>query len=147
MVADTINVYQNSMLMMHKPISFAYGNALEMQKEIDTLNSIEDNIMIPLYEKKAKCTREKLKDLIFVESWLSAKEVDDLFNVNLLDCQKECDASIDNAFLKYYKNVPQRFKKNAELNCEPKQQNVVEKQNIDYSYFENKLKEMKGRKN
>lgn len=146
MVADTINVYQNSMLMMHKPISFAYGNALEMQKEIDTLNSIEDNIMIPLYEKKAKCTREKLKDLIFVESWLSAKEVDDLFNVNLLDCQKECDASIDNAFLKYYKNVPQRFKKNAELNCEPKQQNVVEKQNIDYSYFENKLREMKGRK-
>ena len=64
MVADEINMYTNSMLMLHKPLTFAYGNAKELQKEIDVLNSIEDNVMMPLYEKKAKCDKDTLKNLI-----------------------------------------------------------------------------------
>lgn len=143
MVADEINMYTNSMLMLHKPLSFAYGNVKELQKEIDVLNSIEDNVMIPLYEKKAKCDKDTLKNLIDVESWLSAEEVDGLFNVNLLNMAKECDAFVDENLFKRYKNVPTKFKKQ---NC-PKQQEIVEEtQNIDYSYFENKLNSLKGGK-
>ena len=141
MVADEINMYTNSMLMVHKPLSFAYGNAKELQKEIDVLNAIEDNVMIPLYEKKAKCNRETIKNLIDVESWLSAEEVDGLFDINLLNTHKECDACVDENLFKRYKNVPNKFKKQ---NC-PKQQEIVEEtQNIDYSYFENKLNSLKG---
>lgn len=154
MVADEINMYSNSMLMIHKPMSIAWGNANDMQKEIDTLNSIEENVMIPLYEKKAKCDRDTIKNLIEVESWLSAKEVDGLFNINLLGEAKEVNACIDNNLFKCYKNVPDKFKEvnnntdenlQEEVKEEPKQQEVVEEvQDIDYSYFENKLNSAKG---
>lgn len=155
MVADEINMYSNSMLMVHKPMSYAIGNANDMQKEIDTLNSIEDNVMIPLYEKKAKCDKETIKNLIEVESWLSAKEVDNLFNVNLLDEAKECNACIDKNLFKCYRNVPDELKENQniiknsdgeqEIEEEPKQQEIVEEiQDIDYSYFENKLNSVRG---
>lgn len=155
MVADEINMYSNSMLMVHKPMSFAIGNANDMQKEIDTLNSIEDNVMIPLYEKKAKCDKETIKNLIEVESWLSAKEVDNLFNVNLLDEAKECNACIDKNLFKCYKNVPNNLNENQNIiknsdeeqvkEEEPKQQEIVEEiQDIDYSYFENKLNSVRG---
>lgn len=164
MVADEINMYSNSMLMVHKPMSIAWGNANDLQKEIDTLNSIEDNVMLPLYEKKAKCDRDTLKNLIEIESWLSAKEVDDLFNVNLLDSAKEVNACVDKNLFKCYKNVPDKFKEvkneveetkeelqeepvEQEIKEEPKQQEIVEEvQNIDYSYFENKLNSLKGDK-
>ena len=145
MVADEINMYANSMLMIHKPMSIAWGNANDMQKEIDTLNSIEDNVMIPLYEKKAKCDTDTLKNLIEVESWLSAKEVDNLFNINLLSESKEGTACLDKNLFKCYKNVPDVFKNTSEkVEEEPKQQEIVEEvQNIDYSYFDNKLNSLK----
>ncbi len=144
MAADDIKLYSNSMLMIHKPMSFAWGNANDLQKEIDTLDSIENNVMIPLYEKKAKCDKETLKALIDAESWLSATEVDDLFNVSLLNETKNCSASIDKNLFKHYKNVPDKLINNLTRTTQiekPKQQEIVDnKQNIDYSYFENKLK-------
>lgn len=165
MVADEINMYSNSMLMVHKPMSIAFGNANDMQKEIDTLNSIENNVMLPLYEKKAKCDIDTIKNLIEVESWLSAKEVDDLFDVNLLDGAKEVNACVDKDLFKCYKNVPDKFRElkneveeeqpvqeekveeEQEIKEEPKQQEIVEEiQNIDYSYFEDRLSSMKGEK-
>ena len=144
MVADEINMYDNSMLMIHKPLSIAWGNADDLQKEIDVLNQIENSIMIPLYEKKAKCDVNTIKNLINAESWLSASETDSFFNVNLLNESKNVNACINNELFKYYKNVPKQFKNEVK----PKQQEIVDKnQSIDYSYFENKLnliKEMKG---
>ena len=136
MVADEINMYDNSMLMIHKPLSMAWGNADDLQKEIDVLNQIENGVMIPLYEKKAKCDTDTIKNLINAESWLSASETDSFFNVNLLNESKTVNACIDNDLFKYYKNVPKQFKNEVKA----KQQEIVDKkQSIDYSYFDNKL--------
>ncbi len=207
MVSDEIKLYDNSMLMVHKPMSIAFGNADDMQKEIDTLNSIEENVMMPLYMKKAKVDEATIKNLIDAESWLSAKEVDKYFKVDLLGTNKECTACVDLDLFKKYKNVPEELKEEAEaeeeelekivpesddpnqeetlviepseseptkeeeneessedkpleeqkeseedgeseeeeVKEEPKQHEDVDKpQNIDYSYFENKLKSLKG---
>ncbi len=197
MVSDEIKLYTNSMLMIHKPMSLAIGNANDMQREIDTLNSIENNVMIPLYMKKAKCDEDTIRNLIDAESWLSAKETDKYFDVVLLDSAKECTACVDTELFKRYKNVPEELKeekpaKEQEVESkpqevenepqeeekgenkpnipdeqentsnepetkleevkkndeeEPKQHNVVENtQNIDYSYFEDKLSKLKGEK-
>ena len=217
MVSDEIKLYTNSMLMVHKPMSIAIGNADDMQKEIETLNSIEKNVMLPLYMQKAKCSEDVIKDLIDKESWLSAKEVDNYFNVSLLDTAKECTASVNSELFKRYKNVPEILKKEEEEeedpekeeetpveepakeqepetepqkepgegenepqeeekeedkpntpdepetapeepetepdeeeeeeDDDPKQQNVVKNpQNIDYSYFEDRLNKLKGEK-
>ena len=53
MMGDDINMYQNSMIMIHKPVVGCYGNSLEFQKCIDLLNTIESSTMLPLYMKKA----------------------------------------------------------------------------------------------
>lgn len=169
MVSDEIKLYTNSMLMVHKPMSSVLGNAIDMQKEIDTLNSIEENVMLPLYMNKAKCSQDEIRKLIDNETWLSAEETDKYFNVCLLNEKKECTACIDSGLFKRYKNVPKELneemkgleqeedtksnvdnnekKENEVMENEKvsKQQDVVEIQNIDYSYFENKLEKIGGR--
>ena len=128
MVSDEIKLYTNSMLMVHKPMSIAIGNADDMQKEIETLNSIEQNVMLPLYMQKAKCSEDTIKDLIDKESWLSAKEVDNYFNVSLLDTAKECNACVDSELFKRYKNVPEELKEEEEEETEEEETKEIPKE-------------------
>ena len=126
MMGDDINIYENSVVMIHKPISCCYGNALDFQKGIDVLNTIENSTMIPLYMKKAKVDEEKVKELINAESWLGAEETDKTFDVNLIKEQKQVAACASELFKKY-KNVPKQLR------------NVTEKPKFDYSDFEKRL--------
>lgn len=154
MVADDVNFYKNSMMMIHKPMSIAMGNANDMKKEIDVLDSIENNMMIPMYMNKAKVSEDEIKELINDETWFSADEKDknfigDYFTVNLLEESKEAVACVSKQLFKNYKNVPKKLANiqvSEQVNeqvVEPKQQEIVENQNIDYSYFENKIKDIK----
>lgn len=110
MVADNVNLYKNSTVMVHKPMSFAMGNANDMQKTIDALNKIEESVMMPMYMNKSKVSEEEIKSLIDAETWLSAKEMDKYFNVTLLDEEKTAVASISSNLFKNYKNIPDFIK-------------------------------------
>lgn len=110
MVADNVNLYKNSTVMIHKPMSIAIGNANEMQKTIDALNKIEESVMMPMYMNKSKVDEEEIKSLIDAETWLSAKDMDKYFNVTLLDEEKTAVASISSNLFKNYKNVPDFIK-------------------------------------
>ena len=110
MVADNVNLYKNSTVMIHKPMSYAVGNANDMQKTIDALNKIEDSVMMPMYMSKSKVSEDEIKGLIDAETWLSAKDMDQFFNVTLLDEEKTAVASISSNLFKNYKNVPDFIK-------------------------------------
>lgn len=110
MVADDVKLYKNSTVMIHKPMSWAVGNANDMQKTIDALNKIEESVMIPMYMDKSKVSEEEIQSLIDAESWLSAKDMDKYFNVTLLDEEKVAVASISSNLFKNYKNVPDFIK-------------------------------------
>lgn len=110
MVADNIMLYKNSIVMVHKPMSWACGNVIEIQKTIDALNKIEESVMMPMYMAKAKASEEEIKGLIDAESWLSAKEMEKYFNVQILDTEKIAVASVTSDLFKKYKNVPEQFK-------------------------------------
>jgi ATP-dependent protease ClpP protease subunit len=110
MVADNVNLYKNSTVMVHKPMSYAVGNANDMQKTIDALNKIEESVMMPMYMNKSKVSEEEIKSLIDAETWLSANEMDKYFNVTLLDEEKTAVASISSNLFKNYKNVPDFIK-------------------------------------
>ena len=114
MVADNINLYKNSVVMVHKPMSIAIGNANDMQKTIDALNKIEDSVMMPMYMGKAKVSENKIKGLINAETWLNASDMDKYFNVTLLDEEKVAVASIKSNLFKNYKNVPEFIKNSLE---------------------------------
>lgn len=125
MMGDDINMYENSMIMIHKPINWCYGNALDFQKCIDVLNTIENSTMIPLYMKKSKVTEDEIKELINAESWLGAEKANQTFDVNLIKEQKQVAACVSDIF-KQYKNVPKSFKD-------------IKKPKFDYSEFEKRL--------
>ena len=114
MAADNINLYKNSVVMVHKPMSVAIGNANDMQKTIDALNKIEDSVMMPMYMSKAKASEKEIKKLIDDETWLSANDMDKYFNVTLLDEEKVAVASIKSSLFKNYKNIPDFVKNSLE---------------------------------
>lgn len=112
MVADNIYLYQNSVVLIHKPmISAFYVNADELQGLIDSLNTMEDNIIIPLYMKHAKegIDEQKIKNIMAKSEWLSAKETAEIFNVTIISESKQMVASAyhDKKILDYYKNIPE----------------------------------------
>lgn len=119
MVADNIYLYKNSVVMLHKPMCSAYGNANELQDIINMLDKIENSTMIPMYLAKAKISEEEIKELVAKESWLSADEVNKYFNVNLLQSANQVAACIDRKIFDKYKNVPQNLiSKTADLEKE-----------------------------
>lgn len=131
-VADNIYLYKNSIVMVHKPMSWAVGNANDMQKTIDALNKIEDSVMIPMYLSKAKCDEVLIKELIDAETWLSSTEMQEYFDVTVLNEEKVAVASISSKLFDKYKNVPD-FIKNG-LNNQIKEELEV-KTNIDKTTF------------
>ena len=150
MVADDINIYQNSIMMIHKPMSFAWGNTNDFQKEIDTLNTIENEMMVPMYLSKSTKNEEELKRLINDETWFSGNESDVLFignyfNVNYLDELKEVSACTSKGLFKNYKHIPKELDNKQVTEQEPKQQEVVKNnQELNYSAFDNILNSLKG---
>lgn len=133
MVADNVNLYKNSTVMVHKPMSFAAGNANDMQKTIDALNKIEESVMMPMYMNKSKVSEEEIKSLIDAETWLSAKEMDKYFNVTLLEEEKTAVASISSNLFKNYRNVPDFIKNSLKTvqNEEKNEENVQKNEEIE----------------
>ena len=66
-----------SMLMVHNPMTAAFGNSNEMQKAIDMLSSVKDSI-INAYEIKTGLSRTKLSHLMDAETWMDANKAVEL---------------------------------------------------------------------
>ena len=66
-----------SMLMIHNPMTVAYGDSSEMQKAIEMLGSVKDSI-INAYEIKTGLSRAKLGHLMDAETWMDATKAVEL---------------------------------------------------------------------
>ena len=73
MVADKIYMAENSMIMLHRPLSIAYGNANDFQKQIEVLEKVEDGLVFN-YMRHFNKSEDELRELLDAESWLTAKE-------------------------------------------------------------------------
>jgi ATP-dependent Clp protease, protease subunit len=66
-----------SMLMIHNPMTMAYGNTAEMQKAIDMLSEVKESI-INAYEVKTGLSRAKLSRLMDAETWMNVNKAVEL---------------------------------------------------------------------
>lgn len=66
-----------SMLMIHNPMTVAFGDTAEMQKAIEMLGSVKDSI-INAYEIKTGLSRAKLSHLMDAETWMDAHKAVEL---------------------------------------------------------------------
>lgn len=152
LVADDINIYNTSQLMIHKPLLFSYGNADDLQRDIDLLNNVENNTIIPAYMSKAKVDEAEIKNLMAEETWFNGNPEDEkfignYFRVNALDQAKPVTACTSKLF-NLYKHVPQQLQ-NLEEPAEPEKtepetveetpetavenKEVDKSENVDYS--------------
>ena len=77
MAGDTVLMSPVSMMMIHNPMTIAFGDSGEMQRTIDMLSSVKDSI-INAYELKTGLSRTKLAHLMDAETWMDARSAVDL---------------------------------------------------------------------
>lgn len=108
-----------SMMMIHNPMTIAFGDTAEMKKAIDMLSEVKESI-INAYELKTGLSRTKLSHMMDDESWFNSKKAVELGFANGIMFQNETDQSepedgmiysqmaVVNSFLH---KLPQREKK------------------------------------
>ncbi|BDR82549.1 head maturation protease, ClpP-related [Clostridium tetani] len=110
MAGDTIFMPKNSMMMIHNPWTFAWGNANELRKQADDLDKIRESL-IEAYLSKAgdKLSKETLIEIMDNETWLTAQECYDYGLCDELVEEKEIAASISTELFTKYKNTPREL--------------------------------------
>ena len=86
-----------SMMMIHNPMTIAFGDTIEMKKAIDMLNEVKESI-INAYELKTGLSRTKISHLMDQESWFNAKKAVELgFADKILFMQEEEALEVEGA--------------------------------------------------
>lgn len=115
MAADNIYMYQNALLMIHKPmIGLVFGaNANVLREQADWLDKIESSTCIPAYKSKGtdKLTDEVLSNFLGEKDvWLDAYEASDYFRLEVLEETKDVAACLEPKLL--YGDVPKQINVN-----------------------------------
>lgn len=77
MAGSTVLMSPVSMMMIHNPATFAFGDHAEMEKAIEMLDGVKDSI-INAYILKTGMSRAKLSRLMDAETWMDATKAVEL---------------------------------------------------------------------
>lgn len=92
-----------SMLMIHNPMTIAFGNAGEMEKAIAMLDEVKESI-INAYEIKTGMSRAKLSHLMDAETWMDANKAVELgFADNIIKKEDTEDIEVPKVSMMYSK--------------------------------------------
>ncbi len=73
MAGTKVLMSPTAMLMIHNPMTMAYGNHSDMQKAIEMLDEVKESI-INAYEIKTGMTRVTISHLMDAETWMNANK-------------------------------------------------------------------------
>ena len=111
LAANDVVISKMGYYMIHEPWSIAMGNADDMRKEADLLDSISDTLL-GAYTDKTGLKKDKIKELMAEESWLNSElaleygfvdRIDDNENDEALEIAARFDLSV-------FSNVPDKLK-------------------------------------
>lgn len=77
MAGDIIIMSPGSTMMIHRASMLAMGDADDMKKAIEMLETVEDGI-ISIYSDRTGQTREAVKEMLEAETWMSAEKAVEL---------------------------------------------------------------------
>ena len=77
MAGTKVLMAPTALMMIHNPMTVAFGNTAEMQKAIDMLSEVKESI-INAYEIKTGMSRTKLSHLMDAETWMGANKAVEL---------------------------------------------------------------------
>jgi ATP-dependent protease ClpP protease subunit len=73
MAGKTVRIADNALVMVHNPWSVAVGNAADMRKQADTLDTLR-NTIVATYQWQSTLSAEALVALMDAETWMDADE-------------------------------------------------------------------------
>lgn len=114
---DKVIAKSSAQIMLHKPWAFCVGNADDMKKCIESLNTCEKSI-IDIYAEHAinGTTSEKIKSMIDRETWLTCGEAQQYFNI-VIENGEPAQACISDFYDKY-RSVPENLSQNPKIENE-----------------------------
>lgn len=77
MAGETVLMSPTGLMMIHNPLTLAFGDASEMQKAIEVLDAVKESI-INAYEIKTGLSRSKISKLMDSETWMDASKATEL---------------------------------------------------------------------
>lgn len=104
MAGDEIRIFEGAHIMVHKPWSFAIGDALSMRKEADILDSLEKGIL-DIYEARTGKDRQELETMIAAETWLKGQDAVDAGFADVMVPGKKKNPTKSN-LLNFFQNAP-----------------------------------------
>lgn len=108
MAGDEIKIAEGAHIMIHKPWSFAMGDAAAMRKEADILDELETGI-IDVYAARTEAERGDLEKWVAAETWfLGQKAVDAGFADVMVPAKKKTKPA-NSALLNLFKRTPQNL--------------------------------------
>lgn len=77
MAGDETIMSPGSMMMIHRASALAMGNAEDLEKAIDMLETVEESI-IPIYVERTGLSKDEIEDMMEQETWMSADKAVEL---------------------------------------------------------------------
>lgn len=110
--ADRRRIPANAYLMIHKPAVYAGGDADELRKTADVLDTIQRGLE-ETYLKAARAgvTAETLHQMVNAETWLTGKEAAEFFTVELLEAAQMAACA---GKAKFMQHIPEGVRRAAE---------------------------------
>ena len=114
LAGDRVIIPSNAQMMIHKPWSYCGGNADDMRREADALDSCQKAITAVYMENVNEgVTEEKITEFINNETWMTGEEAKEYFNIEVEESNSQfaCSRSM---FFDKYKNTPEVIKNSKE---------------------------------
>lgn len=127
MAGTTVLMAPTALMMIHNPMTVAFGDTAEMQKAIDMLDEVKESI-VNAYEIKTGMSRAKISHLMDSETWMNANRAIELgFADDILEDKKKKCATDDVAFsfaaksseMRLWNKLEGKFKTKPVANSEP----------------------------
>ena len=95
MAGTRVYMAPTAMMMIHNPMTLAYGNTGDMSKAIEMLDEVKESI-INAYEIKTDLSRAKISHLMDEETWMNAAKAKELGFIDeiLEDKKKKCGENV-----------------------------------------------------
>ena len=119
MAGGEVHMSPVSMMMIHNPMTIAFGDSTEMKKAIQMLSEVKESI-INAYELKTGLSRTKLSRMMDDESWFNSKKAVELGFADEIMFQNESEQDSSDEGIIYNKmavvnsflhKLPQKEKK------------------------------------
>lgn len=97
MAGTDVLISPTGLIMIHNPMTIAFGDTVEMEKAIGMLSEVKESI-INAYELKTGLSRAKLSHLMDQESWFNAKKAVELgFADNIMFMKEDESVEVEGA--------------------------------------------------